>query len=176
MDGSRSKSSSSSSSSSNKITASAISSSDRLRRYASLLGSTGVAAGAFGAHALAPILSQKPKGLENWKMAVTYQLVHACAIFALSSSSASVAESSSESGAGGGKSPAKESSGALVVVSSSPSSFDLAGKMMAVGSVMFSGSIYCLCLDVGPKKVLGPITPLGGLLMIGGWLVAGFGS
>jgi uncharacterized membrane protein YgdD (TMEM256/DUF423 family) len=41
---------------------------------------------------------------------------------------------------------------------------------------MFSGSIYFLCLDVGPKKVLGPITPIGGLLLISGWVMVGMGS
>lgn len=48
--------------------------------------------------------------------------------------------------------------------------------MMAVGAAIFSGSIYCLCLDVGPKKILGPITPIGGLLMISGWVMVGMGS
>jgi uncharacterized membrane protein YgdD (TMEM256/DUF423 family) len=38
-----------------------------------------------------------------------------------------------------------------------------------VGSVLFSGSIYCLALDVA-RPVMGPITPLGGLLMIAGWV------
>lgn len=38
-----------------------------------------------------------------------------------------------------------------------------------VGIVFFSGSLYWLSLD-GPRW-LGPITPLGGLLMITGWSV-----
>ena len=42
------------------------------------------------------------------------------------------------------------------------------GWLFLLGSVMFSGSIYGLSLD-GPGAVLGPITPLGGLLMIVGW-------
>eukprot|EP00980_Cylindrotheca_fusiformis_P012013 scaffold2844_cov123-Cylindrotheca_fusiformis.AAC.6 len=48
-----------------------------------------------------------------------------------------------------------------------------AGKMMALGTTMFSGSIYFLALGIGPKAILGPTTPLGGMLMIGGWVVAG---
>jgi len=52
----------------------------------------------------------------------------------------------------------------------------LAGKLMAAGTTMFSGSIYCLCLGIGPKAVMGPTTPLGGLFMIGGWVVAGLGK
>lgn len=49
----------------------------------------------------------------------------------------------------------------------------LAGNLLASGTLMFSGSIYCLCLGVGPKPILGPTTPLGGLLMIGGWVIVG---
>jgi uncharacterized membrane protein YgdD (TMEM256/DUF423 family) len=41
-----------------------------------------------------------------------------------------------------------------------------------MGSCIFSGSIYCLSLDIGPKKILGPITPLGGVMMIVGWCSA----
>ncbi len=37
-----------------------------------------------------------------------------------------------------------------------------------VGSVLFSGSIYCLALDV-LRPVMGPLTPLGGAFLIAGW-------
>lgn len=37
------------------------------------------------------------------------------------------------------------------------------------GSLFFSGSIYALSLDFS-KGLMGPITPLGGLLLILGWL------
>ena len=46
---------------------------------------------------------------------------------------------------------------------------------MAVGTAMFSGSIYHLCLDIGPKRILGPTTPIGGSLMIAGWVMVGMG-
>ena len=36
----------------------------------------GVALGAFGAHALKPVLLQRPEGAEVWKTAVLYHLVH----------------------------------------------------------------------------------------------------
>jgi uncharacterized membrane protein YgdD (TMEM256/DUF423 family) len=39
---------------------------------------------------------------------------------------------------------------------------------LCVGTLLFSGSLYCLALD-GPRW-LGPITPLGGLFLIIGWL------
>mmetsp|Transcript_31447 Transcript_31447/g.69075 ORF Transcript_31447/g.69075 Transcript_31447/m.69075 type:complete len:135 (+) Transcript_31447:116-520(+) len=131
-----------------------MSDSDLLRKLAAALGATGVAAGAFGAHALKATLEAKKGGVENWRTAVSYQLFHATAVLALSAlSSASSGELSKDK---------------LVA---SGGSFATAGKMMTIGSVLFSGSIYCLTLDVGPKKLLGPVTPIGGLLMIGGWVM-----
>jgi uncharacterized membrane protein YgdD (TMEM256/DUF423 family) len=121
--------------------------SDFLLRSAAFLGSTGVGAGAFGAHALKSTLEKQTNGVENWKTAVMYQLIHATALLALSALSSS-----------SGKNSVK---------------WLKSGKLMGLGSVIFSGSIYCLTLNVGPKKVLGPITPIGGLLMIGGWAVLG---
>ena len=44
-----------------------------------------------------------------------------------------------------------------------------------LGSVMFSGSILALALD-GPGAVFGPITPLGGLLLIVGWMRLAWGA
>ena len=41
------------------------------------------------------------------------------------------------------------------------------------GTTLFSGSIYMLCLEQGPKALWGPATPLGGTAMIGGWALAG---
>lgn len=115
-------------------------SSDFLLRSAAFLGSTGVGAGAFGAHALKSTLEKQKNGVENWKTAVVYQLLHATALLALS--------------AGVGKNAAK---------------FEKSGKLMTLGTVIFSGSIYGLTLNVGPRKILGPITPVGGLLMMAGW-------
>lgn len=45
----------------------------------------------------------------------------------------------------------------------------LSGWCFLLGSLLFSGSIYGLSLDLAPG-ILGPITPIGGLLMISGWL------
>ena len=47
---------------------------------------------------------------------------------------------------------------------------------MAIGTAFFSGSIYLLCLDFGPKKLLGPMTPIGGSMMIAGWVMVGMGN
>lgn len=113
---------------------------DTLRRYAAILGATGVAAGAFGAHALKDTLTQRG-GVENWRTAVLYHLIHAAAALAVSTSKANTSNTL------------------------------LAGKLMTTGTVLFSGSIYMLSLGIGPKRLLGPTTPIGGLFMIAGWVL-----
>lgn len=87
--------------------------------------------GAFGAHALKKTLSAKSGGLDNWRTAVMYQLLHSVALLSLSAIDIKSLQSPPP-----------------------PSSFG-GGKMMAIGTVLFSGSIYMLTLDVGPKKLLG---------------------
>ena len=46
--------------------------------------------------------------------------------------------------------------------------FNIAGYLMLAGVFIFSGSLYILCLT--NIKWLGAITPVGGLLMILGWI------
>jgi len=41
--------------------------------------------------------------------------------------------------------------------------------MFFFGSVAFSGSLYALCFGIG-KTLMGPLTPLGGLLLLAGWI------
>ena len=41
-------------------------------------------------------------------------------------------------------------------------------SLFAAGILLFSGSLYALVL--GGPRALGPVTPLGGLLLIAGWL------
>ncbi|CCU82200.1 unnamed protein product [Blumeria hordei] len=52
----------------------------------------------------------------------------------------------------------------------------LAAGLFTAGMTMFSGSIYLLILDPHRFKFLGPITPIGGLCLIGGWLALAFGK
>lgn len=47
------------------------------------------------------------------------------------------------------------------------------GALFVAGMTMFSGSIYLLVLDPQRFKALGPVTPLGGLCLIGGWIALG---
>jgi len=129
---------------------------DQLRLAASLLGASGVTLGAFGAHALKNKLTAGGK-MDNWKTAVMYQLFHAVAVLSVSV----LCDQHS------GTAPKQQESASAVA------SYQKAGQYMAVGSVLFSGSIYMLCLEVGPKKLLGPTTPIGGLFMIAGWAMLG---
>jgi uncharacterized membrane protein YgdD (TMEM256/DUF423 family) len=61
---------------------------------------------------------------------------------------------------------------ALLALALSPHAAALrgAGWLFAAGIAGFSGSLYLLALGVGPRAVLGPITPLGGLAFVAGWL------
>ncbi|KAF2189851.1 DUF423-domain-containing protein [Zopfia rhizophila CBS 207.26] len=50
----------------------------------------------------------------------------------------------------------------------------LAAGLLTAGMTMFSGSLYLLVLDPERFKFLGPVTPLGGLCLIGGWMLLAF--
>jgi len=108
-------------------------------RIAAVFGFLAVALGAFGAHGLAERLSASGH-VETWKTAALYHLVHSVVLLVLALQLA-------PSG-GGGSSPAF--------------------WLFAAGIVVFSGSLYLLCLT-GVSK-LGMVTPLGGLCLIAGWL------
>ena len=128
---------------------------DQLRLAAAFLGASGVTLGAFGAHALKNRLTANAK-MDNWKTAVMYQLFHAVAVLSVSV----LCDQDSAS------SPVRK-------LEAPSSRYQRAGQSMAIGSLLFSGSIYMLCLDMGPKKLLGPTTPIGGLFMIAGWAMLG---
>ncbi|VEU35090.1 unnamed protein product [Pseudo-nitzschia multistriata] len=120
-------------------------------RIAGAMGAIGVGTGAFGAHALKKTLEERGSAA-MWQTATVYQLVHAAAVLSLA-----VSASSSVSRGVPGKGRRHL----------------FAAKLMGIGSLLFSGSIYFLALGIGPKPVLGPATPIGGLCMIGGWAVVG---
>jgi uncharacterized membrane protein YgdD (TMEM256/DUF423 family) len=110
---------------------------------ASVFGVLAVIAGAFGAHRLQSVLSQKD--LEVWHTAVQYQFYHVFALLFLSTLSRFKAKIINE-----------------------------CYYLFTFGIILFSGSLYLLvCRDLlGWEHLgfIGPITPLGGLLFIGGWI------
>jgi len=114
-----------------------------------LLGGTGVALGAFGAHALRGQLSERL--LETWHTAVFYQLIHAVALLAIAALLGNPQGSWTRN----------------------PAALRFAGSAFVVGAVLFSGSLYLLCLT--GAAVFGPVTPLGGVALIVGWFVLAYG-
>ena len=149
--------------------------SDQLRTIAAFLGGSGVALGAYGAHGLIPKNTSNTTGTtmdhqsstaatvrENWKTAVMYQLIHAVSILTISTIVGSK-EQQEQNRTLKSTTSGTHSSSAIMMHRS--------GQVMAVGTVLFSGSIYLLCLNIGPKYIWGPTTPIGGMLIIAGWVM-----
>jgi uncharacterized membrane protein YgdD (TMEM256/DUF423 family) len=111
--------------------------------WAGVLGATGVALGAFGAHALKGTL--EGAGMRGtWETAVQFQLLHACALLGF-------AAWLRAPGPAGRCAP-------------------WAVRLWIAGTLLFCGSLYVLALG-GPRG-FGPVTPLGGAALIAGWVLA----
>ncbi|KAI2641144.1 hypothetical protein GGS21DRAFT_358710 [Xylaria nigripes] len=63
---------------------------------------------------------------------------------------------------------------ALLVASRIAPENKLAAGLFTAGMTMFSGSVYALVLDPSRFRFLGPVTPLGGLCLMGGWIALAF--
>lgn len=116
---------------------------------ASLFGVLAVILGAFGAHALKARL--EPQQLETWHTAVQYHFYHVFAILFLSTFT--------------------RFRNGLIMTSY---------YFFTSGIILFSGSLYLLScrtlLGWESVSMLGPITPIGGLLFILGWLTLAFAA
>ena len=120
--------------------------SGKLFRISAALGVTGVGFGAFGAHALREQLTVS-NTLETWRTGVQYHLVHAVAYLV-------IAALASFSG------PARARA------------LERVGLYWLIGVICFSGSLYWIAL--GAPRWVGPITPIGGLSLIIGWIMLAF--
>ncbi|MCH2196957.1 DUF423 domain-containing protein [Kordia sp.] len=112
---------------------------------ATLYGALGIIFGAFGAHALKKIFSEEL--LKSFETGVKYQMYHAIVLLFI-----------------GFQLPFTQT------IEKS------AAWSLIAGTFLFSFSIYGLCMSSakGKKlKFLGPITPLGGLLLVIGWILLG---
>ena len=105
-----------------------------------------VAAGAFGAHALRDRLPADL--LEVFETGVRYEMYHALALLAV------------------GLLIARLSTGDGTWLS-------WAGWLFVAGTILFSGSLYALALS--GVRVLGAITPLGGVAFLLGWAALAVG-
>ena len=109
---------------------------------AGVFGLTGVALGAMGAHALAATLAER--GMSHaWETGSRYHLFHALALF-----------------------------GAAIWLRGpagrTRTHFLWATRCWVAGIILFSGSLYGLAL--GGPRWLGPVTPLGGVALMAGWV------
>jgi uncharacterized membrane protein YgdD (TMEM256/DUF423 family) len=120
-------------------------------RTGAIWGFLAVAMGSFGAHGLRErfeSLGNAPGGLtaarlnENFHTATQYQMYCAFAILAVGL----MARAGRHGGA----------------------ALDAAGWLFLVGSLVFSGSLYVLCIT--GDKWYGRITPFGGIAMLAGWI------
>ncbi|KAF8603972.1 DUF423-domain-containing protein [Ceratobasidium sp. AG-I] len=64
----------------------------------------------------------------------------------------------------------------LLAISAHPrfSVHRFAGPAIAIGTALFSGSVFTLVLNRDRFKFLGPVTPMGGMLMIAGYASLAF--
>lgn len=104
----------------------------------SISGFLSVALGAFGAHALKEKLDEYSLGI--FHTGVTYQTTHALAMILVA---------------------------LLIKWYPDSSGLTWAGWCFAIGTIIFSGSLYALAGS--GVKVLGAITPIGGVLFLVGW-------
>ena len=104
----------------------------------------GIILGAFGAHGLKGKVS--PEKIASFETGVRYQMLNALGLLALAGLNRVI------------DFPLK----AVII-------------FLTTGIILFSGSIYGLTLQEimgwNFSKILGPITPIGGLLMIIGWTI-----
>ncbi len=107
-----------------------------------------IALGAMGAHYLKSVLSEKM--MTAFQTGVLYQMVHGLGLLAL---------------------------WGLKDKWTNEKSFKTTVLLLSWGTILFSGSIYMLALNEwgnwGMEKIFGPITPIGGVCMIAGWVYAG---
>ncbi len=113
----------------------------RIVLTASIFGALAVAFGAFGAHGLKNIINSA--SLEIWQKGVDYQFYHVFALLYLST-----------------------------FTRYKNKWLEFSFVFFTLGIVLFSGSLYVLALkDVYhlSTRLIGPITPVGGLCFILGW-------
>lgn len=113
----------------------------RVVAVASVLGLLGVAAGAFGAHALRDAVPATD--LAIWKTAAHYQQLHAAVLLG-------VAALAQRGGHDGFTKPLRVAAVAFVL-----------------GILIFAGTLDAIVL--GGPRILGAVTPLGGLCLMAGW-------
>jgi uncharacterized membrane protein YgdD (TMEM256/DUF423 family) len=106
----------------------------------SISGALSVIIGAFGAHALKKILTETGR-MDVFETAVKYQFYHSFALLFVG----------------------------LLLMKFQHRFLEYAGYSFMIGTIIFSGSLYLLCLTNVSKW--GAVTPFGGLFLITGWML-----
>lgn len=112
--------------------------------FGSLLGAIAFVLGAFGAHGLKSMVSLE--SLQTFETGVRYQMYHALFLLFI-----------------GGFAPLTQKVKTIILY------------LVVIGVLFFSGSIFLLStntLTAFDFKVIGFVTPIGGLLLIVAWLLA----
>ena len=116
-----------------------------------LFGALAVVLGAFGAHGLQQVTNDETI-LHGFQTAVQYQMYHALALIAV----------------------------AIIYEKVPMKIIKWAGNFFIVGIILFSGSLYLLTglkiAESNLTKFAGPITPIGGVFFIVGWLFLFMGA
>ena len=109
-----------------------------------ILAGLAVALGAFGAHGLKKVVDEQ--SVEVFKTGVQYQFYHALALILTG----------------------------ILSIHFSTKEINWAGTLFIWGIILFSGSLYAItafkAMGSAVPKFIGPITPLGGVLFIAGWV------
>jgi uncharacterized membrane protein YgdD (TMEM256/DUF423 family) len=113
-------------------------------KIGAFIGALSVLLGAFAAHQLKQYLA--PDVLATFQTGVTYQFYHALALLVTG-----------------------------ILLKRYPNDWIIwAGRLFVVGIILFSGSLYLLAMLKSIKDIglggFGLITPVGGLLLVAGWI------
>lgn len=121
-----------------------------LKQTAAILGAITVAMGAFGAHGLKSLVSES--FLTIYDTGIKYQFIHTIMLFITG----------------------------MLYEKTEKKSLYTAAVLFIIGIILFSGSLYAMtfivALGTSFPRWLGPITPIGGLCFILGWLFLAAGS
>jgi uncharacterized membrane protein YgdD (TMEM256/DUF423 family) len=104
-----------------------------------LLAGLAVALGAFGSHALKRMLMQSGR-TDTFEIAVRYQMYHGLAMLLVG----------------------------IVMRNELDKKASIAAGLFLIGIILFSGSLYILCLNPLPGVVY--LTPIGGVFFMAGWI------
>jgi len=109
-----------------------------------ILAGLAVALGAFGAHGLKKVVDEQ--SVEVFKTGVQYQFYHSLALILTG----------------------------ILSIHFSSKEIKFSGTLFIWGIILFSGSLYAItafkAMGSAVPKFIGPVTPIGGLLFIAGWI------